>query len=70
MITPRFYRKASLTGPQGLTGLSSSTLDRLIAAGKFPRPVQLGDRAVAWPSAAIEKWITERSAAPTTGGVL
>ena len=67
MATSRFFRKAHLVGPQGLTGLSLSTLDRMVKEGRFPRPVQLGDRAVAWPSEVVEKWMASRSAAPVAG---
>ena len=39
-----------------VTGLSRSTLYRLIADEKFPRPVRLGPRAVAWRRADVEAW--------------
>ncbi len=39
-----------------VTGLSRSTLYRLIADEQFPRPVRLGPRAVAWRRADIEAW--------------
>lgn len=39
-----------------VTGLSRSTLYRLIADEQFPRPVRLGPRAVAWRHADIEAW--------------
>lgn len=39
-----------------VTGLSRSTLYRLIAHKQFPRPVRLGPRAVAWRRADIEAW--------------
>jgi prophage regulatory protein len=39
-----------------VTGLSRSTLYRLIADEQFPRPVQLGPRAVAWRRTDIEAW--------------
>jgi len=39
-----------------VTGLSRSTLYRLIADEQFPRPVRLGPRAVAWRRTDVEAW--------------
>ena len=39
-----------------VTGLSRSTLYRLIADKRFPRPVRLGPRAVAWRHSDIDAW--------------
>lgn len=41
-------------------GLCRSTIYKLIAEQKFPRPVRVGDRAVAWRRADIDRWIEER----------
>lgn len=38
-----------------LTGRSRSTIYRLVAARKFPDPVALGPRAVAWRRTEIER---------------
>jgi prophage regulatory protein len=43
-----------------VTGLSRSTLYRLIANGQFPRPVRLGPRAVAWRRSDVEAWSDAR----------
>lgn len=45
------------------TGLSRSEMYRRIAAGDFPQPVKLGERASAWDSRAIDRWILDRIAA-------
>lgn len=45
------------------TGLSRSELYRRIAAGDFPQPVKLGERASAWDSREVDRWIAERIAA-------
>ena len=45
------------------TGLSRSTIYLKMDKGEFPRGVKLGERAVAWPQADIERWIQERVAA-------
>ncbi|MGJ7458161.1 helix-turn-helix transcriptional regulator [Halomonas sp. RA08-2] len=41
-------------------GISNSTLHRLINAGTFPAPIQLGPRAVAWVESGITEWIEQR----------
>jgi prophage regulatory protein len=49
---------------KALTQLSYRTLDRLIAAGRFPAPVSLtGARAVGWRSSEIRHWIATRPTA-------
>ncbi|WP_397589686.1 helix-turn-helix transcriptional regulator [Sphingorhabdus sp.] len=46
----------------GCTGLSGSTLYELMAAGKFPKPVKISNRCVAWPANEVEAWIAARIA--------
>jgi predicted DNA-binding transcriptional regulator AlpA len=51
-----------------LTGLSDSTIDRLVTAGangnEFPAPVSLtGSRAVGWRLSEILRWVATRPAA-------
>lgn len=43
-----------------MTGLSRSTIYRLIATKKFPFPVRLASRAVAWRSTDLDRWNQER----------
>ena len=43
-----------------LTGVSTATLYRKIAANEFPRPVQLGAVARAWPLSEVQNWIAGR----------
>lgn len=46
---------------QTRTGLSRSTIYTRIAAGKFPRPIDLGGgRAVGWIESEIEAWLQAR----------
>ena len=40
--------------------LSRATLDRMVAAGEFPRPIRLTERRLAYNAAAVEAWMTER----------
>jgi len=42
------------------TGLSRSTLYLRMKSGKFPRPVNLGGRAVGWLESKVESWILEQ----------
>ena len=44
-----------------VTGLARSTVYKLIHDGKFPRPIKLGARAVAWRSDAVNGWIQDRT---------
>ena len=45
------------------TGLGRSTIYKLIAEDKFPLPVQLTGRAVAWRRADLERWSATRPTA-------
>jgi len=42
------------------TGLSRSTLYLRIQEGTFPRPINLGARAVGWLEGEIEAWLVAR----------
>lgn len=42
------------------TTLSDSALYRLIEKGEFPRPINLGPRAVAWIEEEVNAWINSR----------
>ena len=52
-----------------LTGLSTATLYRKISANEFPRPVQLGTVARAWPLSEVQDWIAGRSRCAKRTGV-
>lgn len=46
---------------QKMTGLSTATIYRRIAAGDFPRQVPLGaGSAVGWYKKEIKKWLADR----------
>ncbi len=45
------------------TGLSRSAIYERIQSGDFPRPVNLGAKAVGWVEAEVEDWIAQRVAA-------
>ncbi len=43
--------------------LSRSEIYRLVSLRKFPRPIRLGERAVAWDFDEIQEWIRGKIAA-------
>lgn len=42
------------------TGLARSTVYKFIAEGRFPKPVKLGVRMVAWVESEINAWIEDK----------
>ncbi|MDF8361361.1 AlpA family transcriptional regulator [Achromobacter anxifer] len=42
------------------TGFKRAHLYNLMRAGKFPKALRLGIRAVGWDSVEIEEWVAER----------
>jgi prophage regulatory protein len=47
-----------------VTGLSRSTIYSLLSANKFPKPIKLSERTVAWRTSVIDAWIREREKQP------
>jgi prophage regulatory protein len=45
------------------TGLSRSTIYEWMKLNKFPRPVKLGERIVAWRESDIDNWLESRVSA-------
>ena len=41
---------------------SRQHLGRMIKAGKFPRPLKIGEATVAWPEEEIDRWLCDRIA--------
>jgi prophage regulatory protein len=56
-LVPVFLRMPTV---MRVTGLGRSTIYRLMAEQKFPCPVRLGPRAVAWRLSEIEAWSDAR----------
>lgn len=54
---PLIYRKQTLLE---LLGISETTLRRWIAEAGFPKPRQLGPRAVGWRASDVVGWIDAR----------
>ena len=46
-----------------ITGMSRSSIYRLMQEGKFPRPVRVGPAAVRWRASDITAWIESRPVA-------
>jgi prophage regulatory protein len=42
------------------TGLSRTTIHRMVKAGDFPAPKSLGVRAVGWKVSAVKNWCASR----------
>lgn len=55
-------------GSQGRIGVCKTQLYNWVRQGKFPRPVNMGGRAVAWYSDEVDQWINSRERT-TVGGV-
>lgn len=44
------------------TSLSPATIDRMVAANRFPRPCRLSRNRVAWPEPEVLAWMAARLA--------
>lgn len=53
----RFLRRPEV---ESLTGLSRTTIYRLMAANSFPQQRKLGPNSVGWQQAEITDWINSR----------
>lgn len=54
------HRFLRLTEIKNLTGLSRSTIYMRIAEQRFPKPIKLGERAIAWLESDINAWMEQR----------
>jgi prophage regulatory protein len=52
-MVQKFYRRREV---EQLTGLPTSTLYDEMRQGRFPKPIKLGARTVAWLESDIAKW--------------
>lgn len=62
-MTDRFLRYPEVVTK---TGFSRPTIERMVVAGTFPRPRQIGLRAIAWLESELTTWMHER---PLAGGL-
>lgn len=51
------------------TGLGRSTIYKYMDLEKFPKPIKLGTRAVAWVESEIEEWILQGIECRNNGSV-
>lgn len=63
--TATFPAKRMIRLPQvrQTVALSRSEIYRLVSLKKFPAPIRLGERAVAWDFDAVQEWLREKIAA-------
>lgn len=57
LTAERLLRRAQV---EQMTGLPRASIYRIMEEGKFPRPVRLTARAVAWRATDVQKWIASR----------
>ena len=43
-----------------MAGIKKTTAYKMMSEGAFPKPVNIGERAVRWVSTEIEAWIRDR----------
>jgi prophage regulatory protein len=58
-MSHRFIRRKTV---EQKTGLGRAQIYENMARGTFPRPVRIGERAVAWVEAEIDEWQKARVA--------
>ena len=58
-MTDKLIRRPEV---QAMTGMSRAAIYQKMATGQFPRPINIGRRAVAWPLSVIDEWIEARKA--------
>ena len=46
---------------QEVTGLSRSTIYRMMGRDEFPKATKLGVRAIGWRQSVVDSWIEKRS---------
>lgn len=65
MVEESFLRLPAI---MAITGLSRSTIYRLVAAGQFPPPIHpLGPRTSMWLGSEVEGWLRDRIAESRRG---
>ena len=59
MINGRLDRLLACKDITAETGLSRSTIYRLVRDGSFPKPIPIGPRGMRWLESDIRAWIEE-----------
>lgn len=57
-MNDKILRRAAV---EEMTGLSRSTLYRMMDRGEFPRPARIGQRVVGWRQSTVSQWLDMRS---------
>ena len=57
MNDERYLRRPQV---EAMTGLSRSSIYRLMSEGLFVRPYRIGKTAVRWRCSEVERWLAER----------
>lgn len=65
-VVPR-DRLVRLPEVEAMTGCKKSTIYSLLAKKRFPKPVRLSARMVAWPETAVLQWVQDRIAEAESG---
>lgn len=60
-VVPR-DRLVRLPKVESMTGCKKSTIYLMLGQGRFPKPVRLSARMVAWPETAVLQWVQDRIA--------
>jgi len=50
------------------TGLSSSTIYRLVSRSQFPQQIKLSERSSGWLKSEVDQWLQERIEASRNNG--
>ncbi len=58
-VVPR-DRLIRLPDVESAIGCKKSTIYELMKVGRFPKPVRLSARHVAWPESAVLQWVQDR----------
>ena len=66
-MTEKPYRIVRFKEVSLRTGLKHTWIYNQIKAGKFPAPIELGERARGWIESEIDDWIAARIAASRSG---
>lgn len=59
-MEPKELKFLRLPAVSAMTGYSKPTIYAHIASGKFPRPIPLVGRAVAWELSEVQAWMHAR----------
>jgi len=62
-------RLVRMPGVMAATGLQRSTIYKLIQQRRFPAPVKISERAVAWRQTDISAWMANLEEAAVSGAV-